>query len=111
MSESRRVRVAAWADCHYTKASAGLLKDVFARASENAAQVPVLPVILRQGSDRLPLLRGRPNFLRACIEVFRLWLDDQCVPLLSVERRQRYGHVLSASLCQNRWYSWNQLAV
>ena len=36
MSESRRVRVAALADCHYTKASAGLLKDVFARASENA---------------------------------------------------------------------------
>ena len=36
MSESKRVRVAALADCHYTKASAGLLKDVFARASENA---------------------------------------------------------------------------
>ena len=36
MSESRKVRVAALADCHYTKSSAGLLKDVFVRASETA---------------------------------------------------------------------------
>ena len=36
MSESQKVRVAALADCHYTKSSAGLLKDVFVRASETA---------------------------------------------------------------------------
>jgi Icc-related predicted phosphoesterase len=36
MNERRKVRVAALADCHYTKTSAGLLKDVFARASEIA---------------------------------------------------------------------------
>jgi Icc-related predicted phosphoesterase len=36
MSESRKIRVAAIADCHYTKASAGHLKDVFVRASESA---------------------------------------------------------------------------
>jgi Icc-related predicted phosphoesterase len=35
-NESRKVRVAALADCHYTKGSAGLLKDVFIRASETA---------------------------------------------------------------------------
>jgi len=36
MNESRKVRVAALADCHYTKTSAGQLKDVFVRASETA---------------------------------------------------------------------------
>ena len=36
MNESRKVRVAALADCHYAKGSAGLLKDVFLRASETA---------------------------------------------------------------------------
>jgi Icc-related predicted phosphoesterase len=36
MNESRKMRVAALADCHYTKESAGLLKEVFLRASEAA---------------------------------------------------------------------------
>jgi Icc-related predicted phosphoesterase len=36
MSETRKVRVAALADCHYTRASAGHLKDLFVRASETA---------------------------------------------------------------------------
>jgi Icc-related predicted phosphoesterase len=35
-NENGKVRVAALADCHYTKGSAGLLKDVFVRASETA---------------------------------------------------------------------------
>jgi Icc-related predicted phosphoesterase len=35
-NENGKIRVAALADCHYTKGSAGLLKDVFLRASENA---------------------------------------------------------------------------
>ena len=36
MNQHRKVRVAAMADFHYTKASAGRLKDVFVRASETA---------------------------------------------------------------------------
>src|ERR1700730_10248480 len=36
MNQHRKVRVAALADCHYTKTSAGQLKDVFVRASETA---------------------------------------------------------------------------
>ena len=36
MNERKKVRVAALADFHYTKASAGKLKDVFVRASETA---------------------------------------------------------------------------
>jgi len=36
MNEHKRVRIAALADFHYTKASAGQLKDVFVRASETA---------------------------------------------------------------------------
>ena len=36
MNQHRKIRVAALADFHYTKASAGHLKDVFVRASETA---------------------------------------------------------------------------
>ena len=36
MNQHRKIRVAALADFHYTKASAGRLKDVFVRASETA---------------------------------------------------------------------------
>ncbi len=36
MNEQRKVRIAALADFHYTKTSAGRLKDVFVRASETA---------------------------------------------------------------------------
>ena len=36
MYEHTKIRVAALADFHYTKASAGQLKDVFVRASETA---------------------------------------------------------------------------
>ena len=36
MNEPKKVRVAALADCHYTKTSAGHLKDTFVRASETA---------------------------------------------------------------------------
>ncbi len=36
MRERKKVRIAALADCHYTKSSAGQLRDVFVRASETA---------------------------------------------------------------------------
>ena len=36
MYEHRKIRVAALADFHYTRASAGQLKDVLVRASETA---------------------------------------------------------------------------
>jgi predicted phosphodiesterase len=36
MNEPKKVRIAALADCHYRKTSAGHLKDTFVRASETA---------------------------------------------------------------------------
>jgi len=65
MYEHRKIRVAPLAYFHYTKASAGQLKDVFVRASERADVLAVCGDMTDYGLPEMRLSRNQSHYRNA----------------------------------------------